>query len=204
MVFQPSSRAKPDEQAPDVALMMRVCQGDEESFAQLYAGYHRAVLDFFYGLARDPFEAGELCQETFLRIWRVRRKYRATGAFPAYLFAFARNIWLERCRERRKQYRLGFASSLDDHVGGLADNPSAHPDAAASRSELRDRLFEALDELPEAQRMVFMLRNVEGLSLEEIAAIMQCPVNTVRSRRILAVGKLRKALERVFASWSAA
>jgi len=66
---------------------------------------------------------------------------------------------------------------------------------AAARSELAECIFGALDELPVEQRMAFVMRNVEGLSIREIASAMQCPVNTIRSRKILAVKKLREALK---------
>jgi RNA polymerase sigma-70 factor (ECF subfamily) len=68
------------------------------------------------------------------------------------------------------------------------------PDEAAQNAELRDRITAALDELPDEQRMAFVLRTVQGLSLEEISTTMQCPLNTVRSRRLLAIRHLRNAL----------
>jgi RNA polymerase sigma factor (sigma-70 family) len=68
------------------------------------------------------------------------------------------------------------------------------PDEQARLSELDDRIFAALDNLPEEQRMAFILRTVEDMSLEDIAVVMQCPVNTVRSRRLLAIKRLREVL----------
>lgn len=201
MGFWVTSGTDTSEQAPDVALMLRVRDGDEKAFARLYDGHFRRVLDFFYGLSRDRHTADDLCQETFLRIWKLRKRYAATGAFRAYLFTIARNIWLEHCRSRWKIQRLGKRGTLLDHYDGLAVSDMAHPDALAGRSELSTHLFQALGGLPEEQRMVFILRNVEGLSLAEIAEVMQCPVNTVRSRRGLALKKLRKALNRISVSY---
>lgn len=178
----------------DVELMIEVSRGDERAFAQLHARYHRRVQDFFYGLSRDSHTAADLCQETFFRIWRVRGRYAATGSFPSYLFTFARNIWLEHCRTLRKRSRLGYADTLESHRDRLRAEADQEPDALARRSELRDHVFDALDQLPEEQRMVFILRNIEGLGLEEIACVMQCPVNTVRSRKLLAQKKIRETL----------
>jgi RNA polymerase sigma-70 factor (ECF subfamily) len=118
-------------------------------------------------------------------------RYRVTGTFAAYLFGVARNVWREHCR---RAVRPGlFPMSLDD--GAALEALDAPPDEAAARAELGDDILAALDQLPEEQRMVFVLRQVEGLGLEEIARILNCPVNTVRSRKLLAVKKLRTLLQ---------
>ena len=185
----------PSERAPDTTLMLRVRWGDEHAFAELYRRYYRKVMGFFYGMSRDAQTSEDLCQETFLRIWKLRRKYAASGSFPAYVFAFARNVWLEQCRQGRKHQRLGLVRSVDQDVQLVTASMSTHPDVAAARSELADCIFGALDELPVEQRMAFVMRNIEGLSIREIASAMQCPMNTIRSRKILAIKKLREALK---------
>ena len=189
----------PDGQVTDVALMRQVREGDECAFEALHTRYQQRVLNFFYALSHNGHTANDLCQETFLRIWKVRRRYQATGSFAAYLFAVARMIWLEYQREQRKLWRLGVAVDVEDDVG-LAAAGDCWPDALASRSEIEGHIMQALGELPDEQRMVFVLRNIQGLSLGDIAAALDCPVNTVRSRKILAVAKLRHLLSKVFVS----
>ncbi len=188
-----------DAAVPDVALMLRVCEGDESAFAVLHDRYQHRVLNFFFGMSGNAHTANDLCQETFLRIWKVRKRYKATGPFPAYLFAVARMIWLERRREQQKVWRLGVRLDADDGWDVAAD-AGGNPDVRAARSEMQDRIFRALEDLPEEQRIVFVMRNIQGLSLEDIARSLDCPVNTVRSRKILAVKKVRHLLEKVFAS----
>jgi len=185
----------PCEEAPDTALMLRVRWGDEHAFSELYDRYYRKVMGFFYGMSRNAQTCEDLCQETFLRVWKLRRRYQATGSFPAYLFAFARNVWLEQCREIRKRQRFGTRQSGGDDWQLAAASRSTRPDAVAARSEIEERIFDALDDLPVEQRMVFVMRAIEGLSIEEIASAMQCPVNTVRSRKLLAIKKLRAGLK---------
>ena len=189
-----------EDESRDVALMLRVREGDEEAFSELYLRNYRRLQDFFYGLSRDPEAAVDLCQETFIRIWKIRLKYAATGSFPAYLFSIARHIWLERCRAQKKLFRVGFFTRVEPHHESSAANEAYLPDAVAHHSDLQARLFEALDELPEEQRMAFVLRNLEGFSAAEAASVMRCPVNTVRSRKILAMKKLRRALKAYFYS----
>jgi RNA polymerase sigma-70 factor, ECF subfamily len=183
----------------DVALMLRVRQDDESAFEELYHRYVRRLLDFFYAMGRDAQQAEDLVHETFLRVWRQRTKYAATGSFQAYLFAFARFIWLERYRKLRRIRRWGLVSLREDvEEAQLAvASGDSYPDVGAGRAELGAAIFAALDQLPNEQRMAFVLHEIEGLSNEDIATVMQCPVNTVRSRRILAVKKLRESLERL-------
>jgi len=188
-----------DALAGDVALMLRVREGDESAFETLHQRYQPRLLNFFFGMSHNVHTANDLCQETFLRVWRLRKRYRATGSFPGYLFAIARLIWLERQREERKERYFVTAQTPDPGMD-VAAGADRHPDVLATRSEMEERIYRALDELPLEQRMVFVLRTVQGLSLDDIAAALDCPVNTVRSRKILAIKKMRHLLSKVFIS----
>jgi len=183
----------------EIALMIQVRGGDEGAFEALHDAWQRRVLSFFYGLSRDAALASDLCQETFLRVWKIRRRYRATGSFPGYLFGVARYVWLEHLRRQQRVWQLG-ARSETALAEQAPDGAERRPDYRAARSELEGRILDALDQLPEAQREVFILRNIEGLSLDDIAAALDCPVNTVRSRKLLAMKKLRYLLSEVFTS----
>ncbi|MCC6143874.1 MAG: sigma-70 family RNA polymerase sigma factor [Candidatus Hydrogenedentes bacterium] len=178
-------------QEEDIALMLRVRQDSEAAFAVLHGRYARRVQNFFYGMIGNPGAAADLCQETFLRTWKIRHRYKATGPFTAYLFSIARLIWLERCRELQRQARLGARVDCEVPLAAPADQA---PDSRATRDEFEAHFRAALAELPEEQRIVFVLRNIEGMSLHNIAAALDCPINTVRSRKLLAVKKLRTLL----------
>jgi len=178
---------------PDLALMTAVRDGDRLAFARLHERHQRSVLGFFHALCRDGGHANDLCQETFLRIWRIRKRYQASGPFRAYLFAVARMVWREYGRKEAQRARLGMPLALED-APALLDRAQGRPDRRAAWSEFGDALYGALDSLPEEQRLVFILRHLRELSLEEIAGALDCPVNTVRSRKLLAVKKLRTLL----------
>jgi len=184
----------PREQMSDKTLMLRVRLGDELAFEHMYRRYHVKLQDFFYGMVRHTEMAEDLCQETFARVWRIRHKYDATGSVAAYLFAIARNIWLEQCRTFRKDQKLGTRYVFTDDWPYIIASRHRDPDEIAVRSEMKQHILDAIERLPDEQRMVFVLRSIRGLSTDEIAEIMRCPANTVRSRRILAVNKLRKML----------
>jgi len=187
----------PERPRSDTALMLRAREGDVCAFEELYNRYYRRLLDFFYALGRNAENAEDLCHETFLRIWRLRTRYSATGSFPAYLFAFARRIWLEDCRRTRNQRRLGMPLDVDEHPDRIPAARAMQPHTAASEAEFRRLLYAALDELPEEQRSAFVMRAIDGLPLSDIAEAMGCPINTVRSRKLLAINKLRSILQRI-------
>jgi len=183
----------------DIQHMLRVCTGDEAAFEVLHDRYQRRVLGFFWGLTRDAMAANELTQETFLRVWQVRKRYRASGPFAAYLFAIARMILLEQRRKAGRLARLGekiAASTPGEYQAGFFSSPETF----ASATEAGDALHDAIAALPEEQRIAFLLHTVQGLSMDEVAAALDCPLNTARSRRILAVRKLRQTLSPYFAS----
>jgi RNA polymerase sigma-70 factor (ECF subfamily) len=182
----------PAAETPDVALMILVSAGDSDAFGLLYRRHYRKLLDFFYAMSGNTQMAEDLCQETFLRVWRLRNRYTPTGSYLGYLFAIARYVWLERRAEAYRRSAFQPLSSGGD--GPEPIDPAALPDELACRSELSGTISEAVSSLPEDQRMAFVLRTVQGLSLEEIASAMGCPLNTVRSRKLLAMKKLREAL----------
>lgn len=179
----------------DAVLMHRVAlTGDEQAFELLYDRYGRRIHHYFYGLTRHAGTAEDLCQETFIRLWTLRTRYRPTGSFAAYLFSVARLIWLEACRGFAKDRRLGHYALDNDEALALADSGRNRPDRLAHCADIEVRIFNALDTLPDDQRMAFLMRVIEDLPLEEIADAMACPVNTVRSRKLLAMKKLQTAL----------
>jgi RNA polymerase sigma-70 factor (ECF subfamily) len=182
------------ERQPDSDVMLRVQWGSESAFAELYERYYRRLLDFFFGMSRNVQLAEDLCHETFVRIWQLRARYSPSGSFAAYAFTVARHIWQEQCRRAGRQPRM-----VSLFAGDVRPDPSSSandaPDELAYRAEIGLHVFAALEKLPEEQRMAFVLRTVNGLSLYEIAAVMQCPVNTVRSRRLLAIQRLRELLQ---------
>jgi len=180
------------ESMSDADLMQRVQLGNERAFAELYRRHYRALQDFFYAMSRNSHTAEDLCHETFLRLWRLRLRYKPTGSFRAYLFSIARNIWLESFRTTMRDRRLGRPQPLDGFE--QLSTKARGPDEAAENAELMERINAVLDELPDEQRMAFVLRTVQGFSLDEISEVMQCPLNTVRSRRLLAIRRLRAAL----------
>lgn len=184
---------QPQNDIPDTALMLRVSRGDREAFAVLYRRHYRKLLDFFYAMSGNASTAEDLCQECFLRVWRLRERYEPSGSVLGYVFTVGRYIWYE---QRPKIYRDQRVKSLSEARDEGFDPKDLRglPDVLASRVEIEDAILEAIAGLTEEQRMAFVLRTAQGLPLEEIARVMECPANTVRSRKLSAIKRLREAL----------
>lgn len=174
----------------DIELMVLVKEDDRDAFATLHDRYQRQTIGFFYALCHQAPTANDLSQETFLRVWRIRKRYQATGPFRAYLFAVARMIWREHLRDLARVSALG-DERAPEWVLHEWPTTAFGPDACCDHRAFDLAFHAALEELPEAQRLVVALRYVRGLRLEEIARALDCPINTVRSRKVLAMKKLR-------------
>jgi RNA polymerase sigma-70 factor (ECF subfamily) len=168
------------------------------AFIELVDRYLDGVYRFLRNFTRKEEAARELAHETFLRL----RPLVDAGTTPseAYVFTTARNAALSHWRRRQSEHRKREnAASQNDQAGGTwyADAAKTSPTRELERRELRLGLETALAKLPEDQRSVFLLSEVEGLTYEKIAAVMGIPAGTVASRKHLAARNLRAELERM-------
>jgi RNA polymerase sigma-70 factor (ECF subfamily) len=170
--------------ALDVHLMLQVASGSEEAFRQLIARHEGALLNLFRRLGADQDEADDVAQETFLRLFGYRERYRPEARFRTFLFTVARHAWLDYCRKRERWRRSD---------GPIPEEELAQESCRVSTSERMD-LEAALRQLPVAHRMVLVLSAYEGLSYAEIGRIMEIPEGTVKSRVFHGLRKLRTEL----------
>ena len=185
--------------AQSVALMQRCARGDEQALAALYDRWAGPLLHFIERMCRDRATAEDLVQEVFLRVWRAAPRYEPTAKYSTWLFQVARNAWLN---EREKLLRRPAPMDIDgaDSDGASVPAPAAPalsscPEKAALDRELAGRIDGAVQRLPEKLREVWMLGAAQGLPYQEVAAILEIPVGTVKSRMFQAVRLLRTDLE---------
>jgi RNA polymerase sigma-70 factor (ECF subfamily) len=150
----------------------------------------------------DAPAAEDLTQECFLRVWRARERYQPAAAFRTWLFTIARRLALDELKRRETHPVLLAAETADDEdsagtVELLAGAEQASPQEIVLARELARRLDRALRALPEELREAAILRDVEGLSYEEIAGVLCCPMGTVKSR----LNAARKRLQNVALEW---
>jgi RNA polymerase sigma-70 factor (ECF subfamily) len=180
-------------EASDEELMMAYARGDARAFETLY-GRHRGPLYRFVlrGLRQDRASADEVFQDTWSRVIAARERYVASAKFSTWLLQIAHNLLTDHFRKRKPQVD-GETAEL---ALNLADGPEhERPEARLSEFEQRRRLQIALEQLPDEQRTVFVLRAENELSLEEIAETTGVGRETVKSRLRYALAKLRECLQ---------
>lgn len=180
--------------------MRRIAVGDKDALGELYERHRPGLLRFFTHLSRDAVHAEDGVQETFLRVWRAAPRYEPRARFTTWLFQIAKNLWLTERDKRKRRPALGVdgpppgADGDAPSSGGPADGELG-PGEAASQNELHAAVRRAVDRLPEGQRLVIVLAEFQGLPYREVAAILDIPVGTVKSRRHAADKRLREVLK---------
>ena len=164
-------------------------EGDEELFARLVAEHSPRLLAALRRYARDAEEADELLQATWVRAFEKRRTYSGAGSLIGWLFTICRTVGTAHAERRVAERRLR-------DLGEDVRSPLA-TDAQAEAADLRRAIFEAVLDLPAAQREVVWLRLVEGRSTIESAALLGCPPGTVKSRLHHALSTLQHLLQGV-------
>ena len=184
----------------EALLVERCAAGDQDASAELVAEHYRMVLSLGTSLLGDRDEALDLAQDVFLRVFRTINRFRGQSALRTWIY----RITVNQARNRQRWWRRRHHDdqvSLDEHLrcpGGvpLRSNVMA-PDRIAASRELADRLQAALERLPFEQRAAIVLREIEGLSYEEIAFSLQLAIGTVKSRLTRARQALRAELRAV-------
>jgi RNA polymerase sigma-70 factor (ECF subfamily) len=180
----------------EATLIQRCAAGDETAYAELVSDHQRMVIQLAINLLGDRDEALDLSQEVFLRVFRTIHRFRGHSSLRTWIYRIAVNQARNRHRFWRRRHRADQVS-LDAHVAAHGDFLSAGqpgPDRVLAQKELADRLQRALDHLPFDQRTVIVLREVDGLSYEEIAYSLGVAVGTVKSRLTRARQALRLEL----------
>ena len=170
----------------DVALMLRVRDGDTDAFRELIERHQRAVINTIHRAIGDAWEAEDLAQRVFVQVYRSANRYQPTAKFTTWLFTITRNTILNEHR-RRSRHRSESLEALQeprepDGAGWQAEDTSARdPAQEAVERELQEKIREAIQELPEAQRTAVILCRYEGLAYEEIAKVLGCSVSATKS-----------------------
>jgi RNA polymerase sigma-70 factor (ECF subfamily) len=184
----------------EAALIERCAAGEQAACAELVSGHERMVYQLALHLLGDRDEALDLSQEVFFSVFRTIGNFRGQSALKTWIY----RIVINQARNRQRWWRRRHKSeqvSLDQHVAAHGDlrQPGEHtsPDRAYARKELAEKLWTALDRLPFDQRTVVVLREIDGLSYDDIAFSLGVAVGTVKSRLTRARQTLRQQLQGV-------
>lgn len=180
---------------PDRELVKRCQQGDERAFSVLVNKYQHRIFALINRYVRDPDEVQDVAQETFLKAWRALPKFRGDSAFYTWLYRIAVNTAKNHlvARGRRPPNSDLDAEEAEQFVDSDGLRDTGTPESLALSEELNETIQAAIAKLPQELKIAISLREFDGLSYEDIAAIMECPVGTVRSR----IFRAREAIDEV-------
>ena len=185
----------------DLSLVRRVQRGDKGAFDVLVLKYQHKLVKLVTRYVRNPAEAEDIAQEAFIKAYRALPQFRGDSAFYTWLYRIAINTAKNAVVSRdRSPVDYDFdRDSIDesyDMQGRLKDSET--PEGLVLTDEIRQTVNAAIEQLPEDLRTAIVLRELEGLSYEQIAATMGCPVGTVRSRIFRAREAIDRRLREVF------
>jgi len=184
---------------PDIRLMLRVRDDDDAAFAELVERFQHRLVAVMHHLVGSMHEAEDLAQEVFLRVYRIRKKYRPKAKFSTWLFTIANNLALNALRDRKRRPTLPLElRESSTHDARPAENAAADlsetPSAGLRHKELAEVIRLALDGLNERQRVAIVLNKFEDMNYAEIADVMGLSTKAVKSLLSRARTSLRETL----------
>lgn len=188
------------ERLSDEELVRRFNEGDASAFEELLQRYQRPLFNFILRSVRERDRAEELLQDVFLKVLQRSSEFQGNSKFSTWLYTIARNLCIDTSRKMvfRRHRSLDAPLRSDEAEGATLLDRVASTVPAADREaigqDLQARIAAAIEELPEEQREVFLMREVQNMAFKEIADVVGVPENTVKSRMRYALERLQRAL----------
>jgi RNA polymerase sigma-70 factor (ECF subfamily) len=204
-----SKRAQPAPASPNPAgaalddreLVEAAKKGDRGAFRVLFERYQRRAYSLAYGVVRNPDDALDVVQDAFIKAHRYLDKFEGSSSFYTWLYRIVMNLAIDHIRKSRRSRAVDFSDTTvkedDGRVGEddlLPRILGGNPGRALQDKEIRARIEQALSELSENHRAVLVMREMEGLSYEEMAQVMSCSKGTIMSRLFHARRNMQKRL----------
>lgn len=187
---------------PDVQLMLRAKDGDDQAFAMLVDSYQDRLVSIFYNLVHDQQSAEDLAQEVFFRIYRAKNGYKATAKFSTWLYRIANNLASNARRSKSRRKEVQFAQhestgSLEPRSAEalLKEKSALMPMRQIDDKEMREAVLRAIDQLNDRQRMAVLLHKFEDMSYADIAETLEMTIMGVKSLLSRARENMRVYLE---------
>lgn len=179
----------------DADLIAKIKAQESLALSELYDAYSGTVYALACRIVRDPAAAETVVQQSFLSVWRRASQYDpAKGSFVAWLLAIVRNYAIDELRKRKADQRFTLMET-ESLAGIVDDSESRNPLSGSIENERRRYVLHALNEIPENQKLPIYLAYYDGLSHREIAAKLNEPLGTIKTRIQLGMEKLREALK---------
>ena len=168
----------------DQLLVERVQKGDKRAFDLLIQKYQHRIVSLVSRYVSDPSEAQDVAQEAFIKAYRAIKRFRGDSAFYTWLYRIAINTAKNWIVAKNRRPPSSDIDAVDAEQYGISDRlrETSTPENELLREEIERTVFATIASLPEDLRTAIMLREMDGMSYEEIATTMECPIGTVRSR----------------------
>jgi RNA polymerase sigma-70 factor, ECF subfamily len=179
----------------DEQLIKEYLAGDEKALESLVAHYLNGIYNFSFRLSRDASQAEDITQEVFIKVWKNLKKFDREKSFKAWIFRIARNTAIDYLR--RKKIFVFSDLENDESENSIINNipdPMPLPDKIFDRQNLKEELDIAIKKLPSIYQTIVILHGLEELSFQEISEVLSEPLNTVKSRYLRALSKLRSIM----------
>lgn len=190
------------EKPSDHALIELTKNGDEDAFAEIVKRYRNPITNYLYRFLNDYEEAVDLAQETFVRVYFAIERYHTDYAFSTYIYRIATNLAISEIRKRKRRKLLSltglFQTEEDSETEFQPPDERSLPDEDLMENEQSRVIAKAIATLPDKYRAPIVLRDVEGKSYEEVAAILNLGLGTTKSRISRARGLLKEKLKHYF------
>ena len=188
-MLNPSTHST-DSPEPEIGWMVRIRDGDMEAFRLLVEMHQARVIGTISKMLGSDAESEDLAQQVFIQVWKSAPRYQPTAKFTTWLFRITRNLVFNELRRKRH-----FADQ-SEVIAEPIERAEKEPDRVLLEGELQNAIQEAINQLPESQRMAIILRRFEEMPYEEIAKVMGTSVPAVKSILFRARAELRERLEK--------
>lgn len=170
--------------------------GDVAAFEMLIEAYQKKIFNLAFRMIGNYDDAGDLAQEALIRIFKSISNFKEQSSLSTWIYRITTNVCLDEIRKKKNRKVLSLDEEIHVDDGDMqrqimSDDPL--PDELMEKEELRQIISSAIDSLPEEQKLVITLRDIQGLSYDEIARVLDCPAGTVKSR----INRARFALKNV-------
>jgi RNA polymerase sigma-70 factor, ECF subfamily len=194
---EPESSLADNDEASDVALMLRVRDGDLEAFETLVTRHQHSVVGTAAKMLGGTADAEDIGQQVFIRVWKHAARYQPSAKFTTWLMTITRNLVFNELRRRRRSQQVSMDADEGDTIRHqFVDEQAAAPNEEMLDSELHEAIDAAIASLPEAQRLAIVLRRYEGMPYEEIAEVLKTSVPAVKSILFRARAELKACLKK--------
>src|SRR5436190_8558635 len=180
----------------DEELVARSIRGDADSFNQLILRWERPIYALAYRTIGREEDARDVCQETFLRAFRALKGFKGQAKFSSWLYRIALNLCRDWVRRERRQPIAQAPEGVDLIELASEATPSETVEDLVARQEISAAVARAMAGLPEEQRTAIILKEYHGLTFQEIADMLDCPLSTVKTRLYQGLSVLRRQLDR--------